>query len=158
MSQHQVTVTYDFTSVEVFTDRLDAMIDLLDARLPVTTPPGTLGAPVDDVEQSGGSVEGVGASEPPVGSQVTDTDGDIWERRENGWHLLDPVGSAWDTIQRHGPLRHKPTPPLPVAQDDEVIVKRTDLENALYRNNAPRAEWTRTITNLRAALDRGQGA
>ena len=33
--------------------------------------------------------------EPPVGSQVTDGSGDIWERREGGWALWWPERSGW---------------------------------------------------------------
>ena len=33
--------------------------------------------------------------EPPVGSQVTDKAGDVWERREAGWALWWPERSGW---------------------------------------------------------------
>ena len=35
--------------------------------------------------------------EPPVGSQVTDREGDVWERREGGWALWWPERSEWLT-------------------------------------------------------------
>lgn len=33
--------------------------------------------------------------EPPVGSQITDCEGEVWERREGGWTLWRPGGSGW---------------------------------------------------------------
>lgn len=55
--------------------------------------------------------------EPPVGSQVTDGMGDVWERREGGWALwwaersgwlADLYGSGldpWPTVRAQAPLR-----------------------------------------------------
>ena len=52
--------------------------DWLDEPIPVPRP-----EPADITE------------EPPVGSQVTDGSGDIWERREVGWALWWPERSGW---------------------------------------------------------------
>lgn len=50
--------------------------------------------------------------EPPVGSQVTDRDGDVWERREGGWSGTDEYGLGfayckveWSRLRNYAPLR-----------------------------------------------------
>lgn len=48
--------------------------------------------------------------EPAVGEQVTDRDGYLWRRFEDGWHLWTGEGwshtpHTWDYVQDYGPLR-----------------------------------------------------
>lgn len=50
--------------------------------------------------------------EPPVGSQVTDTQEDVWSRTADGWgcweggvRIQTITGDAWGNVRNHAPLR-----------------------------------------------------
>ena len=102
-------------------------------RLP--EPEGVRDEPVDVTE------------EPPVGSQVTDREGDVWERREDGWALwwherpgwlADLYGSGldpWPTVRAQAPLR------LTTDEDRERVglpVEEAPADDGL-------AEWEREL-------------
>ena len=79
--------------------------------------------------------------EPPVGSQVTDREGDVWERRENGWTwwardrwLL--IRRSWESVVRDAaPLRFTtdedrkrvglPVNPAPADVDPDALADMT---------------------------------
>ena len=66
------------------TDRHDELVALLtEIRDRLPGPECVRDEPVDVTE------------EPPVGSQVTDREGDVWKRREEGWALWWPERSGW---------------------------------------------------------------
>ncbi len=48
--------------------------------------------------------------EPPVGSRVKDRDGDIWTRRESGWHVEEAhYPNSWEHMRDWGPLKLLPS-------------------------------------------------
>lgn len=84
--------------------------------------------------------------EPPVGSQVTDREGDVWERRENGWTwwardrwLL--IRRSWESVVRDAaPLRFTtdedrkrvglPVDPAPADVDPDEALARVIFGDA----------------------------
>lgn len=77
-------------------EHIEATLDWLDEPVPVPRP-----EPADITE------------EPPVGSQVTDCDDEVWGRFEEGWQVWDALGNMewsgdsdpWSAVRNFAPLR-----------------------------------------------------
>lgn len=85
-------------------------------------------------------------SEPHVGAQLTDKDGDIWERFERGWRLITykerPTDGTsetyvmWREVRNYAPLRFTTDADLPnqteqLAERERLAERVLDLEDEL---------------------------
>ena len=114
-------------------DVLDDMLDLLRERLPERE-----GQPVTEGHPP--------TEEPPVGTYLVDRDGDVWERREDGWVDWAPEPRTWGYVfefeevrTRYAPLRfatpadlarvgiEEPAPADDLPGDRRVNVTITDV-------------------------------
>ena len=98
-------------TVTVEVQALDAAVTALTALVDTMRPDGDEDAPARPAVAPDGDEPAT--EEPAVGAQVTDLDGDVWQRVEDGWRWWNKVGCGWsswlrtwDSIQTdYGPLR-----------------------------------------------------
>ena len=84
---------------------LDQVADSLEGLLRLAEDEPAEPAPVEELAEWERALLAEVTEEPPVGSEVTDRDDDVWERRSDGWRLAGgKIRYEWTDVEEFRPL------------------------------------------------------